>query len=144
MTTNNSKSKQSPSNFVIFTLQAINDGEMKVSASGKPYSFVRAFLSQGKDKKTAEYKPSIFFDVKTFSESDEISPIVQAVADLAKKERFTVKGRLGLEEWTGKNEEKRQKLVIFAKSIEPFSFDGGGSTADEDNMDEEELEGEPA
>jgi len=136
MATKNNKSNR-PSNYVIFTLMAITDGEMKFSAAGKPYSFVRAFLSQGKDKQTEEYKPSIFFDVKAFSKDEEVSAIVQNVADVQNKARFTVKGRIGMDEWTGDDGVKRQKLVIFAKSIEPYSFDAVEET-------EEELEGEPA
>jgi len=136
MATKNNKSNR-PSNYVIFTLMAIADGEMKFSVAGKPYSFVRAFLSQGKDKQTEEYKPSIFFDVKAFSKDEEVSAIVQNVADVQNKARFTVKGRIGMDEWTGDDGVKRQKLVIFAKSIEPYSFDAIEET-------EEELEGEPA
>jgi len=136
MATKNNKSNR-PSNYVIFTLMAITDGEMKFSAAGKPYSFVRAFLSQGKDKQTEEYKPSIFFDVKAFSKDEEVSAIVQNVADVQNKARFTVKGRIGMDEWTGDDGVKRQKLVTFAKSIEPYSFDAVEET-------EEELEGEPA
>ena len=136
MATKNNKSNR-PSNYVIFTLMAIADGEMKFSAAGKPYSFVRAFLSQGKDKQTEEYKPSIFFDVKAFSKDEEVSAIVQNVADVQNKARFTVKGRIGMDEWTGDDGVKRQKLVIFAKSIEPYSFDAIEEM-------EEELEGEPA
>lgn len=138
MAANNNKSNR-PSNYVIFTLMAIADGEMKVSAAGKPFSFVRAFLSQGKDKQTEEYKPSIFFDIKAFSKDEEVSALVQNVADIQNKDRFTVKGRLGMDEWIGEDGVKRQKLVIFAKSIEPFVF------AKEDEAESEgELEGEPA
>jgi hypothetical protein len=128
-----------PSNYVIFTLMAIADGEMKFSAAGKPYSFVRGFLSQGKDKQTDEYKPSIFFDVKVFSQDENVSPLVQAVADIQKKDRFTVKGRLGMDEWKGDGDVKRQQLVIFAQSIVPFSFE-----KNEEAADSEELQGEPA
>jgi len=143
MATNKRNSKKSnsnrPANYVIFTLMAIADGEMKVSASGKPYSFVRAFLSQGKDKKTDEYKPSVFFDVKAISQDEDVSPLVQAVADIENKDRFTVKGCIAMEEWTGNDGEKHQKLVIFAQSVEPYVFE----KEDEANA-EEELEGEPA
>lgn len=137
MATKNNSNR--PSNYVIFTLMAIADGEMKVSAAGKPFSYVRAFLSQGKDKQTEEYKPSIFFDVKAFSKDEEVSALVQNVADVQNKDRFTVKGRLGMDEWTGDDGVKRQKMVIFAKSIEPYSFD-----TTQETVHEEELEGEPA
>ena len=141
MATNRKTKDQSnqPSNYVIFTLMAIADGEVKYAQSGKPYATVRAFLSQGKDKRTEEYKPSIFFDVKAFSKNDDVTALVQSVGDLVKKDRFTVKGNLALEEWTGQDEVKRQQLVIFAKFIEPFSFDNNEETVNED-----ELEGEPA
>lgn len=130
--------KNRPSNYVILTLMAISAGEMKVSQSGKPYAFVRAFLSQGKDKTSGEYKPSLFFDVKAFSQDDSIPALVQSVADTQNKDRFTVKGRLGVEEWTGQDGVKHQKLVIFALSIEPFTFDESTAAI------EDELEGEPA
>ncbi len=141
MTTKNRKSKYSnrPSNYVIFTLMATAAGESRYSGAGKPFAFVRAFLSQGKEKNSDEYKPSIFLDVKAFSKDEEVSALVQAVADIQKKDRFTVKGRLGMEEWTGDDGVKRQQLVIFAQSIEPFVFEN-----EDEAETEEELEGEPA
>jgi hypothetical protein len=95
----NSNFKNRPSNYVILTLMAIAAGEMKVSQAGHPFSFTRAFLSQGKDKSTGEYKPSLFFDVKAFSKDDSIPALVQSIADVQNKDRFTVKGRMGMEEW---------------------------------------------
>ena len=134
----NQNFKNRPSNYVILTLMAISAGEMKVSQAGHPFSFVRAFLSQGKDKASGEYKPSLFFDVKAFSKDDSIPALVQSIADVQNKERFTVKGRLGMEEWTGQDGEKHQKMVVFALTIEPFVFDENAAAP------EEELEGEPA
>ena len=134
----NSNFKNRPSNYVIFTLMAIVAGEMKVSQAGKPFAFTRAFLSQGKDKATGEYKPSLFFDVKAFSKDDSVTALVQSIADVQNKDRFTVKGHMGMEEWTGQDGMKHQKLVIFALSIEPFTFDENAAVPEED------LEGEPA
>jgi len=133
----NQNFKNRPSNYVILTLMAISAGEMKVSQAGHPFSFVRAFLSQGKDK-DGEYKPSLFFDVKAFSKDDSIPALVQSIADVQNRERFTVKGRLGMEEWTGQDGEKHQKMVVFALTTEPFVFDENAAAP------EEELEGEPA
>lgn len=129
--------KNRPSNYVIFTLMAIAAGEMKISAAGHPYAFVRAFLSQGKDKGSGEYKPSVFFDVKAFSKDDGVPALVQAIADVQNKARFTVKGRMGMEEWTGDDGVKHQKMVIFASSLEPYTFDGS------DAVPGDELEDEP-
>jgi len=134
----NNNFKNRPSNYVILTLMAISAGEMKVSQAGHPFAFVRAFLSQGKDKASGEYKPSLFFDVKAFSKDDSIPALVQSIADVQNRERFTVKGRLGMEEWTGQDGEKHQKMVVFALTIEPFVFDENAAAP------EEELEGEPA
>jgi len=132
--------KNRPSNFVILTLKAIVAGQMQVGQnSGNPFSFVRAFLSQGKVKGTDEYKPSIFFDVKAFSQDENVSEAVQAVADIQDKEYFTVKGRLGMEQWTDDDGMKHQKSVIFVTSLEPFSFEAKG-----DKEEQVELEGEPA
>ncbi len=136
MATNNSN-KNRPSNYVILTLQAVNDGESKFAESGKPWAKVRAFLSQGKDKSTNEYKPSIFFDVLAFSKDESMNAPVSALAQITKKDRFTVKGNLAMEEWTDKDGVKHQKLELFASSVEPFSFEEEGKTVDE-------LEGEPA
>lgn len=137
--TRNTSNKNRPSNYVIFTLRAIADGESKFSQSGKPWAHLRAFLSQGKDQATGEYKPSIFFDVKAFSKDENMTPVVTALANTANKTYFTVKGNLAMEEWTGDDGTKHQKMVIFALSVEPFSFDeNAGAAADED------LDGEPA
>jgi hypothetical protein len=134
----NGNSRNRPSNYVILTLMAISAGEMKVSQAGHPFAFIRAFLSQGKDKGSGEYKPSLFFDVKAFSKDDSVPALVQGIADIANRDRFTVKGRMGLEEWTGQDGEKHQKLVLFASSVEPFTFDENAA------VPEDELEGEPA
>ena len=128
--------KNRPSNYVILTLQAIAEGEMKYSQSGKPWAVVRAFLSQGKDKQTGEYKPSIFFDVKAFSKDDEPSQVVSAIQALVNKERFTVKGRLAMREW------KRQVMEIFANNIEEFHFENEEVAPADELVDE--LENEPA
>ena len=105
----NSNFKNRPSNYVILTLMAISAGEMKVSQAGHPFAFTRAFLSQGKDKTTGEYKPSLFFDVKAFSKDDSVTALVQSIADVQNKDRFTVKGRMGMEEWDGQDGVKHQK-----------------------------------
>lgn len=129
---NKSNSKR-PSNWVVLTLQAAKDGEGRYSSGGRPWASVRAFLSQGKDKDTGEYRPSLFFSVKAFGEEgEEPQGLVNAIQNLRKGDRFTVKGRLGLEQWTDDEGEDRQSLVIFATDIQPFS------------LEEEELEGEPA
>lgn len=126
--------KNRPSNFVILTLQAVKDGEAKYAASGTPWASVRAFLSQGKDKDTGEYRPSIFFTVKAFGDDGGTTGAVDAIGALSAKDRFTVKGRLGLEQWQNGEGETRESLVIFASEIQPFVFEKG----------DEELEGEPA
>lgn len=137
--------KNRPSNYVIFTLQAIADADMRFSQAGRPWASVRAFLSQGKDKQTDEYKPSVFFDVKAFSEGEEASPAVVALSEVSNKDRFTVKGRLAMREWTGENGGNRQVLEVHALNIESFSFDGDGPAAvDEPAEEYEVLEGEPA
>lgn len=133
----NNDPKKRPSNYTILTLRAITDGESQFAQSGKPWAKVRAFLSQGKDKETGEYKPSIFFDVLAFSKDENMSPACSALAQTAKKDLITVKGNLAMDEWTGKDGAKRQKLVIFASSVEPFVFDDAKG-----EIEEEELEGE--
>ncbi len=135
MATNNSKNR--PSNYVILTLCAIADGEQKVSGTAKSWAKVRAFLSQGKDKDTGEYKPSMFFDVMAFSKDAEPNAPVSAIAQIARKDHFTVKGNLAMEEWTGKEDGvKHQTFMVYASSVEPFSFEKESAS--------EELEGEPA
>jgi len=123
-----------PSNYVILTLRAAAGGEGRYAASGRPWASVRAFLPQGKDKNTDEFRPSIFFTVKAFGEDgEEPDQPVKAIQALQKGDRFTVKGRLALEAWSGNDGETRQTLVIFASSIQPFAAE-----------EAEELEAEPA
>lgn len=129
--------KNRPSNYVIATLQAVADGEMKYAASGNPWASLRAFISQGKDKASGEYKPSIWVTVKAFSPDENPAPAVTALQQAAKGARFTVKGRLGLEQWQTGEGETRQTLVIFAKSVEEFHFDSEAEPVDA-------LEDEPA
>jgi single-stranded DNA-binding protein len=136
----NNSNKNRPSNYVILTLRAVTDGESKFAQSGKPWAKVRAFLSQGKDKDTGEYKPSVFFDVLAFSKDERMSDPCAAISQIAKKDMLTVKGNLAMEEWTGKEDGvKHQQLTIFASSVEPFVFADNAQTETEDV-----LEGEPA
>ena len=123
-------------NFVVFTLQAARDGEAQFAKSGKPWRQVRAFYSQGKDKQLDEFLPSIWFNVKAFGKGDEIEGPVAAVQQLAKGDKFTVVGRLGMDEWTGDDGATRQAFTIYATSLEPFQ--NGNDEAGED------LAGEPA
>jgi len=128
----NGTTRNRPSNYVILTLHAIADGETRFTNSGKVMAKVRAFLSQGKEKDSDEYKPSIFFDVMAVSKDENHTALTAAIAELKNKALFTVKGRLAMDEWTGKDDVKRQQLLIFAASIEPFSFENGGNnTGDE-------------
>jgi single-stranded DNA-binding protein len=137
MATNNSNGKSNKrSNFIILTVQASNDGEAKVSQSGKAWASLRAFYSQGKDKKTDQFLPSIWFNVKAFGKDDQVTGVVGAVANTAKGDKITVKGRLSMEEWTDKDGNPRQTYVLTASSIEPFV-----PTAE---AADEELDGEPA
>jgi len=93
MATNNQNNTNRPSNYVILTLRAIADGASQYAQSGKPWAKVRAFLSQGKDE-SGEYRPSVFFDVKAFSKDENLGGAVAAIASIANKSYFTVKGRL--------------------------------------------------
>ena len=143
----NNNNKNRPSNYVILTLQATREGEMRYSTQGNPWANLRAFLSQGKDNQTGEYKPSLWFDVKAFGKDGEPTEAVTALSSIANKERFTVKGRLAMREWEGDDGVTRQKLEIFAVSVEPFSFGDEQAPADAGEFDEEfvdDLEGEPA
>ena len=136
-TSKNGTTRNRPSNYVIFTLRSIATGESRFTNNGKAMSKVRAFLSQGKEKDSDEYKPSIFFDVMAISKDENPTPVIDAISAVTDKSYFTVKGNLAMEEWTDKDGVKHQKLVIFAQSVEPFSFANEAEPADE-------LEGEPA
>ncbi len=120
-------------NFINLTLQAGKDGEGKYGSSGVPFATCRAFYSQGKDKSSDEYLPSIWVTVKAFGEKgkdiDEVPPVL-ALANLAKGEKFDVKGRLGLEEWTNSEDEKQSNLVIFATEVKAVA--GKGAAADDE------------
>ena len=72
MATQNSNGKAKRQNFVSVTLQAAGEGDVKYAASGKPWGKIKAFFSQGKDKQTGEYLPSLWFTVKAFSKTEEL------------------------------------------------------------------------
>jgi single-stranded DNA-binding protein len=133
MATTKSNGKSKRSNYVILTLQATTDGEVKISAAGKPWGSLRAFFSQGKDDKSGEFRPSMWFTVKAFGKTDEIEGAVAALQNVATGAKFTVKGRLGMEEWQDKDGNTRQSWIVTASSIEPFV-----------EASDAELEGEPA
>jgi single-stranded DNA-binding protein len=133
MATNNSN-KNRPSNFVIFTLRAIREGEVRFTNNGEAMAKVRAFLSQGKDKDTGEYKPSLFFDVLAVSNDDNTTPVIDALSAVKNGSYFTVKGNLTMKEWAGNDGVKYQQLAIFAKSVEPFSFENEPADSSEDEI----------
>ncbi len=138
MAIQNGNGKAKRQNFVSVTLQAAGEGDVKYAASGKPWGKLRAFFSQGKDKQSGEFLPSLWFTVKAFSKDDVTEPAgpVAALQNLAKGDKFTVKGRLRLEEWEGNDGVKHQAYLIVASSIEPF--------VTEAEAEGEQLEGEPA
>jgi single-stranded DNA-binding protein len=120
-------------NFINLTLQVGKAGEGKYAKSGKPFASVRAFYSQGKDKNSDEFLPSIWFAVKAFGKDGEeidTNPAVSAVANATKGDKIEVKGRLGLEEWTNNDGEKQSSLVIFATEVKPA--ENGGAAAEEE------------
>ncbi len=138
-TKKNNSYKSRPSNYVIFTVHAVADGETRYTNGGNLVSNVRAFLSQGKEKDSDEYNPSIWFDVTAFSKDGNHTGITKAIAGAQKGDLFTVKGRLAMREWTGNDGVTHQQYQIIANSIEPFSFENG-----ENETRDEELEEEPA
>ncbi len=118
----NGDAKKHRKNFVNMTLQVGKEGEGKFSQNGKPYASARAFFSQGKNKSTDEFLPSIWFKVVAFgNDGDDIAdvPAVAALADAAKGDKIEVRGRLGLEEWTTDEGETRSTLVIYANEVKP-------------------------
>ena len=130
-----------PSNYVILTLHAIADAEVRYTRNGKLMASVRAFLSQGKEPGSDEYKPSIFFDVVAVSKDENHTSVTEAISNVQKKALITIKGRLAMDEWTGQQDNaKHQQLKVFASSVEPFSFENG----EKEEVGEEEDLGEPA
>jgi single-stranded DNA-binding protein len=120
MSNNNSQNgKPRFSNFVILTVQAASDGETRYAANGKLWGSVRTFLSQGKDEGSDKFKPSIWFTVKGFTTKDGNQSVPEFIQTVSKGQKITVKGRLGLEQWTDSAGNTRQTLVIFASHIEP-------------------------
>ena len=125
--------KNKPSNYVILTLRAVKDTEAKFTDDGVLHADVRAALGQGKNE-DGSYKPSVFFDVKAAGKDVAVN---EAIQRLAKGGMFTVKGNLALRQWTTPSGEVRDVLMVWAKAVEPFSFEPSPETSDE-------LEGEPA
>jgi len=134
---NGDAKKNKRHNFINLTLQVGKDGEGKYGQSGKPYASCRAFYSQGKNKSTDEFLPSIWFNVKAFGEDGEdiaANPAVSTLANAQKGDKIEVKGRLGYEEWTNGDGETRSTLVIFANEVKAVEATG----------EEEEAEPQPA
>lgn len=129
----NGDAKSKRRNFVDITLQVGKEGEGKYSQNGKPFASARAFFSQGKDKSTDEFLPSIWFKVVAFGkDGEDIAdiPSVNTLASASKGDKIEVRGRLGLEEWTTTESEKRSNLVIYATEVK--SAGTGGDKADEE------------
>ena len=110
MSTNNPNgdAKSKRHNFVNFTLQIGKDGEGKYAQNGKPFATARAFFSQGKAK-----------DFGKEGDDFDSNPTLATLANAQKGVKVDVKGRIGLEEWTGEDGEKRSTLVIYASEVKP-------------------------
>ena len=71
-------------NFINITVQVGHEGEGKYSRKGIPFASCRAFYSQGKDTKTDEYLPSIWFKVVAFGKEGEFLDSIPSLTTLAK------------------------------------------------------------
>jgi single-stranded DNA-binding protein len=127
---NSNGSKSKFANFVVLTLQAASDGEARFSASGNKWASARAFLSQGKDEASGNFKPSLWFTLKGFTSKQGDTTVPDAMEAIAKGEKVTVKGRIGLEEWTGSDGNTRQAMIIFVSHVEPFANGESGDAGD--------------
>ncbi|NCP87790.1 MAG: hypothetical protein CO094_05690 [Anaerolineae bacterium CG_4_9_14_3_um_filter_57_17] len=133
MSTNTASATVRRENALKIQLQAASDGEMKYGSAGKPWASVRGFFSQGKDKASGEFLPSIWFTVKAFSPNTEPGAEVVALDAIKKGDKFVAYGHIGLDEWTDKNENVRQSMTLYAYKVERINDDAPAPT---------ELEGE--
>ena len=121
---NSNSNTNRPNNFVAFTLRVHENTGAQFKESGEGvFIRVKAFLSQGKDKQTDEYKPSIWFTVK--ASADAVTGVVAVLNDLTKGDFVTVKGRLAAEG------DKGQFLTLWANSAEKFEFEHAAEEAGE-------------
>lgn len=121
MTTKISKSSK-PNNFIVMTIAAIGEGGKlndTLTSTGKAFATMRGYNYTGK-RKEEQTHPSMFFDVKAYSKDDTISPFVQEVADIAKGEKVTVKGRFGFRQWVSQSGIQKEALEIIASSVEEY------------------------
>lgn len=114
---NKSTSKGSrPSNFCIFTLK-LNKVDINPTAAGKLMVNARAFLSQGKDEASGNYKPSIWFKLLYAAETAEGDEMTNFFAQVDKGDLVDVKGRLAYEEWQDSSGNKRSDLVLWVNEV---------------------------
>jgi|WetSurMetagenome_2_1015567.scaffolds.fasta_scaffold369093_1 single-stranded DNA-binding protein len=128
----NGDAKNHRHNFVNLSLQVGKDGEGKYSGRGLPLASCRAFYSQGKDKSTDEFLPSIWFKLVAFGKEGEdidSNPTVLLLSKTVKGDKVEVMGRLGLEEWTNADGEKRSTFVLYASDLKVVG--NGGVTEPE-------------
>ncbi len=97
---------------IIQTLRVQDDAEIR-DVAGKQVARVRASKSQGKDK-SGEWKPSIWFDVESWSSNPWSYKDLSA---LRKGQYIVVQGRLSMREYDGK-EGKVQAYTIDADRID--------------------------
>ena len=106
-------------NTVTIALVANDDPESR-QAGEKIVTKVRGRQSQGKDKRSGDWRPSLWLDVEawqgSFAQKD--------LASLRKGDSFTVTGRLTVREWESDNG-KREFWGIRADSVDaPHRADG--------------------
>lgn len=90
-----------------------SDPEVRYFESGTAVASFNVALDRGKDKTTGEAKPPVWVPIKVWGKS------AQNAADLLHKgDKVGISGRLEVEEWTTKNDEKRSKVVVVANRFD--------------------------
>jgi Single-strand binding protein family len=86
-----------------------DDPELTISEAGLTIVKGRMRVQQGKDRKTGEWKPTMWLNWVMFGDIGEA-----AYNDLRHKDKVMVKGRLQMREWTGRDDKTRQTYEIVA------------------------------
>lgn len=89
------------------------DPEVRYFESGTAVASFNLALDRGTNKDTGERKPPVWVPVKVWGKS------AQNAADLLHKgDKVGISGRLEVEEWTTKTDEKRSKVVVVANRFD--------------------------
>jgi len=115
-------------NKVLLIGRLTRDPEIRTFANGgKVAKFGFAVNNRKKNQQTGQWEDEpVWLDIEAFNRGDYGKLADRVEQHLTKGQQVFIEGRLRLDQWTGQDGQKRQKLVIVMENFEFFAPRGEG------------------